>query len=205
MAAILNGWQQQILNPIYFTFWTNILITLLSSLSSYIYLIFGSRALISLWAYVYVMFLLPEENFTCFRSIDMLQRQCISLICLLFCRCCCCCVAVFFHEMYQVTCYSDGIQVSNMSAIVSVFLNAMQWEANGKNETVLAFSYNHLTTAHYSLCAEQQKKCLHFFTWNRQYESAYELINSKRFTHLSQCRCLHAFLSLCLSLLLHCI
>lgn len=76
--------------------------------------------------------------------------------------CCCCCVAVFFHEMYQVTCYSDGIQVSNMSAIVSVFFNAMQWEANGKNETVLAFSYNHLTTAHYSLCAEQQKSACIF-------------------------------------------
>lgn len=88
--------------------------------------------------------------------------------------------------VYQVTCYSvsDGIQESDMSAIVSVpwtrSRNMGRQENDRTNEReTQGISYNHLTTTHY----RKEKKvlccffiCVSFFRLIGQCESAYELI-----------------------------
>lgn len=59
------------------------------------------------------------------------------------------------------------------------FLSTMRREANEKKEAILAFSYNHLTTARYRERKKKKMRYSIFFllccSWNRQYESASEL------------------------------
>lgn len=111
---------------------------------------------------------MPAENFTC------------RYTCKVWC------VVSFHHsnpnewmkkKLYQVTCYSDGIQESDMSAHCFRFLdnvNGKRHYKRTKKRNDTAISCNHLTTAHY------RRKMLRFFMniagYPRQYESVYELI-----------------------------
>lgn len=100
----------------YYIYFGRILITWLSSLRIFRLINFVFACTSLTWANAYAGdFELPEENFTCFWSIDMYhQRQCISRICcLLFIYSC------FWSscssEMYRVTCYSHWIHESSMT------------------------------------------------------------------------------------------